>query len=253
MNSKQAEPLALDTQAAVDTRARNLGLQAGDPWVGGYVDYRWKHSRPILEAMGLRHEGMRVLEFGCNVGASAILFARLGAVVSAVDVSADWIGLARLNADLHGVGDIDFVHVDDTRAPPFADAQFDLLTCNGVLEYVDDDQRAAVQREIDRVLKPGGMILLTGSSNRLWPRETHSGLWPVNYLPRALDRLWRKPLQRGLWPWVARHGYGRHYDNLDTARAGDFFARSRKAMGAPPCLLAALLWVAARLRVGWAY
>ena len=128
--------------------------------------------------------------------------------------------------------------------------QFDLIACNGVLEYVDGAELAAVQRELDRVLAPGGMILLTGTSNRLWPREAHSGRWLVNYLPRALERLWRKPVQRGVWPWTARHGFGPHYDNLDTAGANNFFTRSRIGLGGSPALQRLLLWSAARLRVG---
>lgn len=107
-----------------------------------------------------------------------------------------------------------------------------------VLEYVEHAERAAVQREIDRVLKPGGVILLTGTSNRLWPRDARSGRWLVNYPPRALDRRWGRPLQRGVWPWSARHGFGLHYDNLDTADANNFFARSRAGLGMSPTLLA---------------
>jgi SAM-dependent methyltransferase len=237
-------------QHAFEEQARKLGLKPRDPWVGGYVDYEWDHLRLVLDVMPLRLPGMTILEFGCNVGASAILFAYLGAKVSATDISAEWVSLARLNAERYGIADIDFAHVPDSRRLPFADGQFQLIACNSVLEYVQPSELPAVQRELDRVLAPGGMILLTGTSNRLWPQEVHSARWLVNYLPRPLDRLWGKPLQRGMWPWTARHGFGPHYDNLDTADADSFFARSRRGMGTSPRQLASLLWVARRLGAG---
>jgi SAM-dependent methyltransferase len=37
---------------------------------------------------------------------------------------------------------------------PFADASFDVIFCNHVLEHVDDDDKA--MRELFRVLRPGG-------------------------------------------------------------------------------------------------
>lgn len=237
-------------QLAFDAQARKLGLRPRDPWVGGYVDYEWDHLRLVLDVMPMRLPGMKILEFGCNVGASAILFSYLGAEVSATDISADWVSLARLNAERYGIDNIDFDHVADSRRLPYPDGYFNLIACNSVLEYVEPAELAAVQRELDRVLAPGGMILLTGTSNRLWPKEAHSHRWLVNYLPRWCDRLWGKPLQRGMWPWAARHGFGPHYDNLDTAHPNNFFARSRQRMGASPRHLGPLLWAARRLGVG---
>ena len=46
----------------------------------------------------------------------------------------------------------------DIEAMPFADAAFDLVIANHVLEHVDDDARALA--EIHRVLAPGGLAIL---------------------------------------------------------------------------------------------
>jgi SAM-dependent methyltransferase len=40
---------------------------------------------------------------------------------------------------------------------PFADAEFDMILCNHVLEHIPDDETA--MREMYRVLKPGGMAI----------------------------------------------------------------------------------------------
>ena len=245
-----AAPSPNTAQQDFDALARKLGLQPRDPWTGGDVDYEWDQLRMVLDVMPLPLPDMRVLEFGCNAGASAMLFSYLGARVSAVDASADWVALARLNAARHGIDDIDFSHVADARRLPFADGQFGLIACNSVLEHVAPAALAAVQRELDRVLAPGGMILLTGSSNRMWPREAHSGRWLVNYVPRWIDGLLGRPLPRGVWPWAMRRGFGPHYDNLDTARPDNFLLRARQRGGADPRSLRPLMWLARRLGVG---
>jgi len=237
-------------QEDFEVQARRLGLRPSDPWVGGYVDYEWEHFRHVLEALPMTLAGARTLEFGCNVGASAILLARLGARVCASDIAPGWVALAQLNAQRYGCDDIGFAHVADSTRLPYADAQFDLITCNSVLEYVDGALLPAVQRELDRVLAPGGLILLTGTSNRLWPRETHSRRWLVNYLPRWVDRLLGIAPERGLWPWVARRGFGAHYANLDVAGADGIFLRSRLRMGVPRARLLPLMWTASLLGVG---
>jgi SAM-dependent methyltransferase len=230
---------------AFEAKARRMGLDPANRWIGGYVDYEWHHLRHIIETLPVRLADTHVLEFGCNVGASAILFAALGARVTAIDVAPDVVELARLNARRYGLDAIDFRHVGDTRRLPFADGAFQMVSCNSVLEYVPPALLPAVQRDIDRVLAPGGTLLVTGTSNRLSPREVHSRRWLVNYLPRAFDPAGRH-VQRGIWPTAARFGFGRHYDNLDHAGDDGLFVRSRRAMGMAPARIA-LLRTAARL------
>ncbi len=227
-----------------------MGLNPSDVWVGGYVDYEWNHLPLILEAYKIDPRDLCILEFGCNIAASATVLAHLGAKVCAIDVSPALLPLARLNAERYGFPDIDFFCVSDTRTLPFMDGQFDLVICNSVLEYVETEHTASVQREIDRIVKVGGKIFLQGTSNRLWPREVHSRRWFVNYVPRAADRFLGKPLQRGIWPWTARHGFGPHYKNLDAADGGTAFLESRFRMGGPSKAIRALVWLASKLRVG---
>lgn len=76
---------------------------------------------------------------------------------------------------------------------PYADASFDAVLSNEVIEHVMDD-RAAVA-EIARVLRPGGRLLLF-CPNRWYPVEQHGIYWRgryifgniplVNYLPNPL-------------------------------------------------------------------
>ena len=76
---------------------------------------------------------------------------------------------------------------------PYANASFDAVLSNEVIEHVQDD-RAAVA-EMARVLRPGGRLLLF-CPNRWYPVEQHGIYWRgryvfgniplVNYLPNPL-------------------------------------------------------------------
>lgn len=214
--------------------ARAMALDPDNLWVGGYVEYEWRHSRHTFEGLEEPVAGRRVLEFGCNYGATSVVLGMMGARVTAVDVDAGCVQLAQVNAERYGVADrVEFLHVPDTMRLPFPDRHFEMITCNSVLEYVPHGILEQVQRELDRVLKPKGLILVLGTSNRLWPKEIHSNRWFVNYLPRAIDALLASsPMQRGIFPWEARFGFG-DYDNLDWTDRCRAYLEARARMGMP--------------------
>lgn len=213
--------------------AARMSLAPDHLRVGGYAEYEWSHTRYALDNDMCRVQGKEILEFGCNVGATSIILAMLGAKVTAIDVEREYVALAEVNAARYGCRDkIRFLHVPDTRTMPFADRTFDLVSCNSVLEYVPVDFLGHVQREIDRVLKKGGLIAVVGTSNRLWPREVHTGNWCSNYLPRIFDSILpgQRLRRRGVWPWVLRFGFG-DYDDLNYLDHDRTFLESKSRMG----------------------
>jgi SAM-dependent methyltransferase len=121
---------------------------------------------------------------------------------------------------------IQFVRLQEGATLPFGDRTFDLITCNSVLEYVKPADLPYVQRQLDRVLRPGGHVVVFGTSNRLWPIEAHSGRWLVNYVPARFDRFFRGPLQRGLWPWQIRSGFG-PYEGVLAELGNEQYLRAR--------------------------
>jgi len=211
-----------------------MGYDPDDRWVGGYVPVAWEEARHLIAAYAGDVTGAALLEFGCNYAATSIVAAAMGARVTGVDVDADAIALARCNAARHGFADrIELCHVADTRRLPFDDASFDIILCISVLEYVAPDHLPAVLAELARVLKPGGLMIVSGTASRLAPREVHSGRWLVNYWPRALDRrLLRRdvPLQRGVNPLPILRAF-RDWENLDLTDRGARWCAARAAMG----------------------
>lgn len=211
-------------------------------WWGGYVDYEWRHLRHALTASIGSLAGKSVLELGCNIGASTIVMAAMGANVVAIDVDADWVAMAKVNVASYGklAGTASMQHCTDTRATGVPSASMDLVLCNSVLEYVGSEHFDGICREIDRVLKPGGSVVVIGTSNRLWPREVHSGEWFLNWMPAA----WAKRLskhgakwQPGITPWRLLRAFP-GYVNRDVADRGAAFVAARRKMG----------WPASRLR-----
>jgi ubiquinone biosynthesis O-methyltransferase len=135
----------------------DLGPDAYDRWRGseiGAITERLE-SDLILDLAG-EVSGCRVLDVGCGDGAFAVALARRGASVTGIDQSAAMIDAARVRAARHHA-DVSF-QVADAQRLPFADAAFDVVTAITILCFVDD--AGPVFREIARVLKPGGRLVI---------------------------------------------------------------------------------------------
>ncbi len=231
--ARAAAPRVVDLDA--DRRFRErvlaLGWNPDDRFVGGYVEWEWDHGRHAFDGLLTPIAGKRVLEFGCHLGATGIVLTALGAEVTGIDVDAAYIEIARLNAERYGFGGkIRVEHVPDTTRLPFPDQAFDVISCNSVLEYVPTEILGAVQREIDRVLAPGGHVVILGTSNRLWPKETHTGRWLVSYVPRRFQKLVVGRRVESVTPWRLRAGFP-GYADLGLRDGGQVLLDLKERMG----------------------
>ena len=144
-----------------------------------------------ISQFGIPISGAKILDFGCGAGAFALNLLRRGASdVTAVDVDAELIDIAisRLNDfDFGGYNFKKIEFVDKTGRLPFQDGEFDIVWPHAVLEHVFPHQRRYVLRELWRVLKKDGFLVVDGTPNRLWIKDYHtSRLFLVNYLPLSL-------------------------------------------------------------------
>ena len=100
--------------------------------------------------------GQRVLDVACGTGNLALPAARLGAVVTGVDIAPNLIEQARENAKSEGLS-IQFDEGDAEKLP-YADASFDaVVTMFGAMFAPRPELVAA---ELKRVCRPGGMIAM---------------------------------------------------------------------------------------------
>lgn len=111
--------------------------------------------------------GSSVLEVGCGEGYGTSLLAQMASRVTALDVDEATLASA---AAKYGSDKTKFTSYDGGRMP-FPDGGFDAVVCFQVIEHVRDD--AAFVRELRRVLKPGGPLILTTPNRtyRLKPRQ----------------------------------------------------------------------------------
>jgi ubiquinone/menaquinone biosynthesis C-methylase UbiE len=185
------------------------GLGLDSRFGGGYVQHELARVCHVLEEI-CPVADKHLLEFGCNIGATAIVAERLGAIVTGIDINLNMITLAHVNAARFGARHCSFVHVPDTRRLAFEDHSFDIVLCNSVLEYVQASHRPAVLSELDRVLRPTGLLVFHGTSNRLWPREVHSRSFLGNWVP-----IWLAPgTRRGVNPFGVRRAFAAYEDRL---------------------------------------
>jgi SAM-dependent methyltransferase len=102
----------------------------------------------------------RVVDVGSGVTFFGFALAKLGYHVTCTDVDPICgIDLARASGCVsHDPGIVDF-RLTDGRALPFSDGEADALCCVSVLEHVPDFE--ALIAEMARILKPGGLLLVT--------------------------------------------------------------------------------------------
>ena len=121
-----------------------------------------------------RWNGRRVLELGCGIGTDTISFARAGAQVTAVDLSAESLSVARQRAETFGLADrIRFYQADGedlSRQVPVE--PYDLVYSIGVVHHTPHPGRAVA--ELRRYLGfPKGAALRHGCKRR--SRGSRSG------------------------------------------------------------------------------
>ena len=120
------------------------------------------HLLRLVDFEGYR--GKRVLEVGCGAGIDLARFARGGAIVTGVDLSASAIALARQHFQQQGL-DADLREGDGEHLP-FGDETFDLVYAHGVVQYTPNPQRLV--QECRRVLKPGGQAVFQVYNRISW-------------------------------------------------------------------------------------
>ena len=108
--------------------------------------------------MGRLQPGERVLDLGSGAGTDSLVAAQMvgpEGSVTGIDMTPEMLAKARNAAATMGVANVEFVEGEAERLP-FADASFDVVISNGVIDLVPD--KDAVFGELYRVLAPGGRM-----------------------------------------------------------------------------------------------
>lgn len=134
----------------------------------------------VWQRLALAHLlGQDVLEVGCGIGDLLVDMAQAGYHCQAIDRSPQMVAATRAKLARKGLADGVEVVEGRVQALPFADASFDSVVSTFPTEYIYDP---ATLREIARVLRPGGRLIIVIGAGLL-------PVGPVNFLLTLLHAL----------------------------------------------------------------
>lgn len=123
-------------------------------WSGDQLTFHYEIALEYLEPH------MKVLDIGCGYGGGVRMLAEKVTAVYGADIDANVIDVARQQSINQNVS----FYVDDVTDMSFPDAQFDAVTSMETIEHVNPHM---YMREVCRVLKPGGLLILSTPQNRI--------------------------------------------------------------------------------------
>jgi ubiquinone/menaquinone biosynthesis C-methylase UbiE len=141
-------------------------------WFNELIDkMQFRALRRALAVADLRR-GARVLDVGCGTGRWIRRFGEMGllavgvdSTIGMLDFAHDQAGTQRLTAGI-------------AQQLPFADASFDCVSDVTVVQHIPATTQPEALREMIRVLKPGGSLILLelirGRDSHIFPRDPAS-------------------------------------------------------------------------------
>jgi 2-polyprenyl-3-methyl-5-hydroxy-6-metoxy-1,4-benzoquinol methylase len=120
----------------------------------------------------------RLLDVGCGDGMFLNRMRQLGWTVDGVDFDAKAVANAKTKYGLD-------LHRGDLASAKFPGGSFDAITMSHVIEHVPDP--LALMAEVQRILKPGGRLVLTTPNSGSFGHEKFQGYWFGVDPPRHLN------------------------------------------------------------------
>jgi predicted TPR repeat methyltransferase len=171
-----------------------------DQWAKGYDDdlASWSYRAPtvVTETVLSRHPAATaVLDVGCGTGlvGQALRERGFAGRITGLDISEESLEIARQRGAYDSVD-----RADLQQRLPVEDDSVDAVVCVGVMTYLPEVE--AVWRELARVTRPGGLVVVTQRED-LWDdracqevveRLQDEGVWaplditgPAPYLPEG--------------------------------------------------------------------
>lgn len=131
--------------------------EIADEWehVGTYKSETNKRLKVVFEELlnGINIKNKKFLDAGCGLGYFSKVAVSKNASVTGID-----IGDKLIDKCIKAVREANFIEGAVTQIP-FKDKFFDIVLCTEVIEHVEEPIKAV--RELFRVVKPGGYIIIT--------------------------------------------------------------------------------------------
>ena len=165
-----------------------------------------RHIRTdVVKDSGLRR-GSSVIDLACGTGAQSIAFAKNGFPTVGVDLSPYMV--ARAAEKVKAGWDARFVCHDATQTP-FSDSEFELSTVSFGLHDMPETIGVAVLREMCRVTKRGGKLVIIDYS------------LPANRVSAAMGRMIAGIWEGETYRYFLDKGLGHYLNKVDLTVAED--------------------------------
>jgi len=114
------------------------------------------YQKKLAETQSLLKPQMRILEFGCGTGSTAIAHAPYVEHIDAIDISENMLEIGRGKARDAGVDNISFTRgtLSEYNAE---DSSVNVVLALSILHLLPD--RESTINEVERILKPGGYFI----------------------------------------------------------------------------------------------
>jgi ubiquinone/menaquinone biosynthesis C-methylase UbiE len=127
--------------------------------------------------------GQRVLDLGCGAGALTLRAAKRGATVKGIDINPQMLEIARERVRKESLTEsVELVELGVAELEVEAADSYDVVTCGLCFSELSDDELSFTLEQLERVLKPGGLVLVADEVR------------PLGLAARAAHSLIRVPL-----------------------------------------------------------
>jgi ubiquinone/menaquinone biosynthesis C-methylase UbiE len=131
-----------------------------------------------------------LLDAGCGTGSCIHALREKAGQIEGVDLNEGMLLQAKKRLDAHKHVRVQKASLTDL---PFSDNSFHVIICNQVLHHLNDEESALhdyptmheVFREFQRLLVPGGGLIINTSSHR----QLADGFWWAALIPEAVQRI----------------------------------------------------------------
>lgn len=134
----------------------------------GFVNlFKRLQAKDIMAALDIK-KGDRVLDFGCGMGFFTVEMAKLADEAIGIDIN-PYITTIKIPEVLDGR--LKYIQVDGEKLP-FPDQYFDRILASEILPMIPDPKKFL--KEIKRVLKPGGSLVISNGAGHPVIAELYS-------------------------------------------------------------------------------
>lgn len=177
-----------------------------------YSNPRHKWDWRQLSAVLLGNlRGKILLDYGCGMGEEATYFAKLGARVTAIDISTKGIEITKNRAHHNGLADSVEAHVMDCLNVQLPAESFDIVHGFGILHHVG---LHAGLMQVHQLLKPGGhAVFMEWMGNSAMVELLKTAVYPETYDSRKTkheEPLRWSDIQKESLVWSSLKAYPYH-------------------------------------------